>query len=730
MISRHRNTVSAQHAGPAVHSDLAQSARLPWAALRLSLTPAALGLGLAAASLVPTPAAAQDQGAQDQPALAAALLPSSRSLQVGQPAAVFATLVNSGTASATDCAIAPLTSLPVSLSFQATDPTTNAVTGLADQPQDIAAGGAQSFLISLTTTAAFAASELQLSFDCANSEPASILPGVNTLSISASSQPVADVIALAATLDSDGIVTVPHSSEVGLFAVASINLGAAAQITAQPRLSDPTLPLALSICQTDPNDGSCLAPPAAQVGLPFDGGDTATFAVFATGNGDDLAFDPARRRIVVEFLDDGGGLRGSTSVALRSLDLLPSEAKRQLGQLLFFDKLLSGNQNISCATCHHPLTNSGDDLSLPIGEGGSGLGPARDTGAATDAVVERVPRNAPHLFNLGDAAFTALFFDGRVALDPGQPSGFLSPAGDDLPSGLDNPLAVQAMFPVTSGTEMAGQAGENPVADAAAANDLPGVWALLAERLRQNPEYVARFMNAFPNQVLSAQDISFVLAANAIGFFEAESFQARNSPFDQKQAGDATAMSAAALRGEALFNGKGQCSQCHSGPLQTDQGFRSIALPQIGPGKGDGASGREDFGRERVTGDVADRYRFRTPSLRNVELTAPYGHDGAYASLEAIIRHHNDPVTALNGYDIGQAVLPPRPDLDAIDGVVQADAGLRGQIAASNELTPLGLSDPEIGDLVEFMKALTDPASRDLSALVPESLPSGLPVAD
>ena len=689
-----------------------------------------LGAALLAAMLAPAPAAAQEQPALDQPALAAALLPSSRSLQVGQPAAVFATLVNGGPASATGCGVAPLTSLPISLSFQATDPATNQITGLADQPQDIAVGAAQSFLIRLTATAAFAPSELQLEFDCANSDPAPVLPGVNTLSLSASTQPVADIIALAATLDRDGIVTVPHSTEVGLFAVASVNLGAAAPITARAQLSDPALPLALSICQTDPNDGSCLAPPAPQVGLSFDPGATQTFAIFATGNGEDFAFDPARRRILVEFRDDGGALRGGTSVALRSLDLLPSEAKRQLGQLLFFDKLLSGNRNISCATCHHPLTNSGDDLSLPIGEGGSGLGPARDTGGGDDAVVERVPRNAPHLFNLGDASFTALFFDGRVALDPGQPSGFLSPAGNDLPSGLDNPLAVQAMFPVTSGTEMAGQAGENEVADAAAANDLPGVWAILAERLRQNPEYVSRFMNAFPNQVLSAADISFVLAANAIGFFEAESFQARNSPFDRKEAGEATAMSAAALRGEALFNGKGQCSQCHSGPLQTDQSFRSIALPQIGPGKGDGVSGHEDFGRERVTGDPADRYRFRTPSLRNVELTAPYGHDGAYASLAAIIRHHNDPVAALESYDIGQAVLPSRPDLDAIDGFVQADAGLRGQIAAANELAPLGLSEAEIGDLVEFMKALTDPASRDLSALVPESLPSGLPVAD
>ncbi|MDD9889890.1 MAG: cytochrome-c peroxidase [Gammaproteobacteria bacterium] len=152
----------------------------------------------------------------------------------------------------------------------------------------------------------------------------------------------------------------------------------------------------------------------------------------------------------------------------------PSDpAKEELGKLLFFDKILSGNQNISCATCHHAFAATGDGLSLPVGTGGIGFGVARSIEGQIDSqILERVPRNAPPVFNKGASFFTALFHDGRVAIDPAQPSGFLNPAGDNLPDGLDNLLAVQAMFPVQSAAEMAGQAGENPVADAAAQGNL------------------------------------------------------------------------------------------------------------------------------------------------------------------------------------------------------------------------------------------------------------------
>ena len=206
-------------------------------------------------------------------------------------------------------------------------------------------------------------------------------------------------------------------------------------------------------------------------------------------------------------------------------DAQPASDKVELGRMLFFDKILSGNRNISCATCHHPAFGSGDGLALPLGEGAIGLGTDRQTGSdPAAAVAGRVPRNSPGLFNLGAREFERLFHDGRVETDPHGyfEGGFVTPAKWKLPSGLDNPLAVQAMFPVTSPMEMAGNKGENPVADAISLNNAAGpggAWELLARRLQAIPEYVELFRRAYPDDVREAGDITFVMAANAIAAF-------------------------------------------------------------------------------------------------------------------------------------------------------------------------------------------------------------------
>lgn len=429
------------------------------------------------------------------------------------------------------------------------------------------------------------------------------------------------------------------------------------------------------------------------------------------------------------------------TAAVRDMDFYddgaPLPAKVELGRMLFFDKILSGNLNMSCATCHHPLAGTGDGLSLPVGEGGAGLGITRDTGFGSDAVHERVPRNAPPIFNLGAREFDRMFHDGRVEEDPMEPSGFRSPAGDQLPDGLDNVLAVQAMFPVTSAAEMAGQAGENALADAAFAGRLSGpggVWTMLEQNLQAVPQYLDYFKAAYPVEIHTAEDINFVHAANAIAAFEASAWRFDDSPFDRYLHGNRRAMSLQARSGMALFYGKARCGSCHSGPFQTDQAFHAIAMPQTGPGKGDNLDGYfdglDDFGRERVTGDPEDRFRFRTPTLRNVALTAPYGHTGAYDSLEAVIRHHLHPVAALYRYTGSQSTLPPRPDLDALDGIVMSDPVRKAAIAASNELRPLRLSRREIQHLLAFLHALTDPAALDMRRDVPARVPSGLPVRD
>ncbi|MEM8487333.1 MAG: cytochrome c peroxidase [Bacteroidota bacterium] len=444
-------------------------------------------------------------------------------------------------------------------------------------------------------------------------------------------------------------------------------------------------------------------------------------------------------------------------------------AKVELGRALFFDKILSGNKNISCATCHHPQFASGDGVALAFGEGPSGLGPDREQGTTkARAVHERVPRNAPALFNLGATEFTTLFHDGRVESDTAgyYEGGFITPAKWKLHKGLDNVLAAQAMFPVTSPTEMAGQKGENPIADARALNNVAGpngVWELLAGRLQTIPAYVALFDEAYPGAISQPEDITFVMAANAIAAFEAASFKTTESTYDQYLAGN-TKLSVEAQAGLELFYGKAQCYTCHGGKFQTDHDFHAIAMPQIGPGKADGynadywrATGLkafpEDYGRGRVTFREEDRYKFRTPSLRNVAETGPWGHSGAYDDLESVVRHHLDPVTSLNSYTLTEDQLlameqviettadgprliddwlseKRRDDFLARDSWVQQHPELRQYIADANELDPVSLSNSEVDNLLTFLHTLTDSSTLNLQHLVPLAVPSGLPVEE
>lgn len=434
---------------------------------------------------------------------------------------------------------------------------------------------------------------------------------------------------------------------------------------------------------------------------------------------------------------DSGGQAGRTPPPVGDIDFYdngnPETAQVALGKLLFFDKILSGNQDISCATCHHPLTDTGDGLSLSVGTAGKGLGVCRE---ATD-IRERVPRNAPPIFNLGARQFTRMFHDGRVEWHPDYPSGIKTPAGVDLPEGLDNVLAAQAMFPVTSPAEMCGytkkkskKSKRNELAESCATGDVSGTWAALAKRLGKIPEYVELFAAAFPHEIGTQTDISFVHVANAIATFEASAWRADNSPFDRYLSGNTQVMSAAAARGKRLFYGKAKCYTCHSGTFQTDMAFHAVAMPQIGPGRGDDFDGHGDYGREQVTGNLEDRFRFRTPTLRNVALTGPWGHAGAYNSLKAMIRHMLNPVEGLLTYDQKQAVLPSHKDLGSLDFVVMNDPERVDKIASANEQTPVAIGDAGINDLLEFLYALNDPASLDLRTNVPQSVPSGLTLAD
>ena len=249
--------------------------------------------------------------------LVAAVLPSSRSVEAGATATAFATIINAGTSPATSCAIVPVTGAPENFLYQTTIASDNALTGTPNTPVSIPAGGSQSFFIALTTTAPFVPIDTVLGFDCAGLDAAESVSGLNTLLLSASTTPVPDIIALSATPSGDGILDIAGNTGSAALALASANVGATGSITAAADTDAQALPVALTMCQTDPQNGQCLAPPASSVATTIDANATPTFAVFATASGP-IAFAPQTSRIFVRFTDADGATRGLTSVALRT----------------------------------------------------------------------------------------------------------------------------------------------------------------------------------------------------------------------------------------------------------------------------------------------------------------------------------------------------------------------------------------------------------------------------
>ncbi|HMW46881.1 MAG TPA: cytochrome c peroxidase [Cellvibrionaceae bacterium] len=433
----------------------------------------------------------------------------------------------------------------------------------------------------------------------------------------------------------------------------------------------------------------------------------------------------------VEISEIADGIRSINDSDYNKVDA----AKVTLGQALFFDKELSGNRNISCSTCHSPITATTDGLSINLGEGAKGLSVSRDPGKfppEASAPLERGQRNAPALFDRGAKEFTVLMHDGRFQVDKKQPSGFLSPAGDLLPLGFNNMLEVISIFAFTEIQEMLGQVGENEVADAGAAQPFTGIWSALVERIKKVPAYKPLFAAAYPELGGDINKITIVHVGRAIAHFQSASFRASGeAPFDRYMRGDNQALSKEAVRGLKVFVGKGNCVSCHSGPFFTDHKFHALGVPQIGPGFGGvGNDQREDFGREGVTQNASDRYKFITPPLRNVALTGPWGHDGAFNSLEAIVRHHLEPKKSLLNYNPEQRVLPSREDLDKLDLIALMNPTTTSQIASRIEINGIRLSDSEFKDLMGFLNALTDPKAVDLRKTVPKKVPSGATLAD
>lgn len=404
-----------------------------------------------------------------------------------------------------------------------------------------------------------------------------------------------------------------------------------------------------------------------------------------------------------------------------------SSERAKIGQLLFYDKILSGNRNISCGTCHHPRFGSTDGLSLGIGEGGVGVGPERIPGFGDEKIKKRIPRNASALWNLGAKDFTVLFHDGRLSLSDDYNNNFNSPAEEWLPKGLETVLGAQAIFPLTAQFEMAGNPKENEVAGAVH-DRIDYVWPILAKRVRTIPEYGVMFSDVFED-VNTADEVSISHIGEALAAFIALEFESRDSSFDAFLAGDKDALSTPQKEGMELFYGKANCASCHSGSLLTDQKFHALAIPPFGPGRTRRFDPYvRDVGRMGETDKLEDAYRFRTPSLRNVALTAPYGHNGAFPELEGIIRHHSNPSASLRNWQRNMANLPSVPWLQPFDFLVWDDRIEMKRYEEKIDIKPIPLSEEEIANLVAFMHALTGRSAKRLRFGIPNQVPSGFSV--
>ena len=249
--------------------------------------------------------------------LVSSTLPTSRSVRVGDVASVFATLINNSSESAMGCVVNTGVDLPADFDYQQTNSATNApIAGTQNLPMTLAPFGVQTLLLTFQPQQPIGFVDVPLLFTCDGTSPAQVIPGLNTVLLSAANNVVADVVALAATATNLGVVLAGPDMP-GAFAVATANVGATEVITVSPVAQFTNPNISLNICETNPLTGACLNPPAPSVTTNIAGTATPTFSIFVSAN-TSIAFAPDQFRIQVVFTDPTGNVRGSTSVAVAS----------------------------------------------------------------------------------------------------------------------------------------------------------------------------------------------------------------------------------------------------------------------------------------------------------------------------------------------------------------------------------------------------------------------------
>lgn len=422
------------------------------------------------------------------------------------------------------------------------------------------------------------------------------------------------------------------------------------------------------------------------------------------------------------------GLTGdpSTGKTLTSInDPLP-----QLGMKLFFSKGLGGDKDAACVSCHHPMLGGGDALSLPIGSNAVEpdlLGPGRihRPDVANYDGGPTVARNSPTTFNVA-LYDKGLFWDSRVEKIAGggifTPSSLSYPAAD--PKAVDL-VSAQARFPVTSKTEMRGLAFE-------VGYPMVEVWSHLESRIGDYStsagelavnNWKTEFETVYGIAATVEELITFDRIVEAIGAYERSQIFI-NNPWKSYVAGDTSALSISAKKGALLFfktrqEGGAGCAECHSGDFFTNEQFHTVAMPQIGRGKGVGPTLDNDAGRFMITMDEVDKFAFRTPSLLNVEVTGPWGHAGAYTTLEQVIRHYIDPVSALINYDYNQLDNGIQISNTAANTQYALDKVAQDKQDGRLTIQNVVLTNEQVIDLLSFLESLTDPCVKDRNCLAP-----------
>ncbi len=327
-------------------------------------------------------------------------------------------------------------------------------------------------------------------------------------------------------------------------------------------------------------------------------------------------------------------------------DNFPTEEKVELGKLLFWDPILSGNKDVACVTCHHPDHGYAEQLDLSLGVGGEGLSENRRNGSL-------VKRNSISILNTAYNGITA--------------TGSTSP--ENAPMFWDNrteSLELQAIKPILSSEEMRGtNISEEEMVD------------VILSRLEEIPEYRNRFTQVFGENSITEENLGKAMAA-----FE-RTLVSNNSRFDQYANGDETALTSLEIRGMISFSEVG-CDNCHNGPMFSDFELHVLTV---------------NDNDKLVTPDNANGdFAFRTPTLRNIALTAPYMHNGTLSTLEDVLLFYED---------VGDNSQNPNISDEQRD----------------KKLLELNTADDKVSSIIAFLNSLTD---ENFDKEIPTEVPSKL----